>query len=55
VTWRQTLGGGTPVGMMCGPKRLMARCDPNRPLRVAYVIGTFSAHPLTLAAMAECS
>jgi glutamate-1-semialdehyde 2,1-aminomutase len=53
VTWRQTLGGGMPVGVVCGPKRLMARFDPNRPLRVAYVIGTFSAHPLTLAAMAE--
>ena len=31
----------------------MKRFDETRPLRVAYVIGTFSAAPLTLACMAE--
>jgi hypothetical protein len=31
----------------------MARCDPDRPLRLAYVIGTFSAHPLLLGTMNE--
>ena len=31
----------------------MSRFDPERPLRVAYVIGTFSAHPVVMGAMNE--
>lgn len=53
VVYGKTLGGGIAVGVVCGPSRLMRRFDPHHPLRVAYVIGTFSAAPLTLAAMAE--
>ncbi|KAJ8603348.1 hypothetical protein CTAYLR_004266 [Chrysophaeum taylorii] len=53
VVYGKTLGGGLAVGVVCGPSRLMRRFDPERPLRVAYVIGTFSAAPLTVAAMAE--
>ena len=33
--------------------KLMRRFDEDLPVRVAYVIGTFSAAPLTLATMAE--
>jgi len=51
VAYGKTLGGGIPNGVCCGPSWLMARCDPARPLRIAYVIGTFSAHPLLLGAM----
>uniref|UniRef100_A0A7S3JQM1 Glutamate-1-semialdehyde 2,1-aminomutase n=1 Tax=Aureoumbra lagunensis TaxID=44058 RepID=A0A7S3JQM1_9STRA len=53
VVYGKTLGGGLAVGVVCGPSHLMRRFDPTRPLRVAYVIGTFAAAPLTLAAMAE--
>jgi glutamate-1-semialdehyde 2,1-aminomutase len=31
----------------------MRRVDPERPLRLAYVIGTFSAHPVVMGAMNE--
>jgi glutamate-1-semialdehyde 2,1-aminomutase len=31
----------------------MRRFDPDRPMRVAYVIGTFSAHPVVMGAMNE--
>jgi glutamate-1-semialdehyde 2,1-aminomutase len=51
VCYGKTLGGGMPNGVVCGPQWLMARCDPSRPLRLAYVIGTFSAHPLLLGSM----
>ena len=50
VALGKTFGGGQAIGLLCGPRRLMNRMDPNAPLRVAYVVGTFSAAPLTLAA-----
>lgn len=53
VVYGKTLGGGMPVGVVCGKKSLMHRFDSTRPLRVNYVIGTFSAAPITLGAMAE--
>ena len=53
VVYGKTLGGGMPNGIVCGPRSLMARTDPKKPLRVAYVIGTFAAHPLLLGAMNE--
>jgi len=46
----KTFGGGQPIGLLAGPRRLMNRMDPNAPVRVAYVVGTFSAAPLTLGA-----
>eukprot|EP00937_MAST-01D_sp_MAST-1D-sp2_P005211 g5211.t1 len=51
VVYGKTLGGGMPVGVVCGPSRLMRRTDPTKPMRVSYVIGTFSAHPLTMGSM----
>jgi len=51
VVYGKTLGGGMPVGVVCGPKQLMGRGDSLLPLRVNYVVGTFSAHPLTMASM----
>ncbi|KAJ1460855.1 pyridoxal phosphate-dependent transferase [Pelagophyceae sp. CCMP2097] len=53
VCYGKTLGGGLANGVVCGPSKLMRRFDPAHPLRVAYVIGTFAAAPLTLATMAE--
>ena len=45
--------GGMPIGVVCGTKALMRRFDPERPMRVAYVVGTFSAHPVVMGAMNE--
>jgi glutamate-1-semialdehyde 2,1-aminomutase len=53
VVYGKTVGGGLPVGVVCGRKDLMRRFDPAHPMRLAYVIGTFSAHPLVMAAMNE--
>lgn len=51
VTYGKTLGGGLPVGVVCGPKRLMNRGDPRKVARVNYVIGTFAGHPFVMACM----
>ncbi len=53
VVYGKTVAGGMPIGVVCGRKALMNRFDPERPLRVAYVIGTFSAHPVVMGAMNE--
>jgi glutamate-1-semialdehyde 2,1-aminomutase len=42
-----------PIGVVCGKKELMRRFDPQHPMRIAYVIGTFSAHPAVMGAMNE--
>ena len=52
VAYGKTLGGGMPVGVVCGKRSLMQRFDPEHPLRVAYVIGTFAAAPSVLGPMA---
>jgi len=49
VAYGKTFGGGSAIGLLAGPRRLMNRIDPDKPLRVAYVVGTFSAAPYTLA------
>jgi len=51
VVYGKTLGGGLPVGVVCGRAHLMRRFDPMRPMRLAYVVGTFSAHPAVMGAM----
>jgi glutamate-1-semialdehyde 2,1-aminomutase len=53
VVYGKTVAGGMPIGVVCGRKRLMQRFDPERPMRVAYVVGTFSAHPVVMGAMSE--
>jgi glutamate-1-semialdehyde 2,1-aminomutase len=53
VIYGKTVAGGMPIGVVCGKKALMQRFDAERPMRIAYVIGTFSAHPLVMAAMNE--
>ena len=53
VVYGKTVAGGMPVGVVCGKKQLMQRFDPTHPMRIAYVIGTFSAHPLVMGAMNE--
>jgi len=51
VVYGKTLGGGLPIGVVCGPKDLMARGDAKKVARVNYVIGTFAGHPFVMAAM----
>src|SRR4030095_3679608 len=53
VVYGKTVAGGMPVGVVCGSGALMRRFDPDRPMRIAYVVGTFSAHPLVMGAMRE--
>jgi len=53
VIYGKTVAGGMPNGVVCGSHTLMRRFDPDRPMRIAYVVGTFSAHPLVMGAMRE--
>jgi glutamate-1-semialdehyde 2,1-aminomutase len=53
VVYGKTVAGGMPIGVVCGHAALMRRFDPERPMRVAYVVGTFSAHPVVMGAMNE--
>lgn len=53
VVYGKTVAGGMPIGVVCGKKTLMQRFDVHHPMRIAYVIGTFSAHPVVMGAMQE--
>jgi glutamate-1-semialdehyde 2,1-aminomutase len=53
VVYGKTVAGGMPIGVVCATKTLMRRFDPEHPMRVAYVVGTFSAHPAVMGAMDE--
>jgi glutamate-1-semialdehyde 2,1-aminomutase len=53
VVYGKTVAGGMPIGVVCGRSWLMRRVDPDRPMRMAYIVGTFSAHPLVMGAMNE--
>ena len=53
VVYGKTVAGGMPIGAVCGKKALMRRFDPEHPMRIAYVVGTFSAHPAVMGAMNE--
>ena len=53
VVYGKTVAGGLPIGVVCGRAALMRRFDPERPMRMAYVVGTFSAHPVVMGAMNE--
>jgi len=53
VTYGKTLGGGLPIGVLCGRKDLMKRFRDDRPVDVCFARGTFNSHPLVMAAMDE--
>jgi glutamate-1-semialdehyde 2,1-aminomutase len=53
VTYGKTLGGGLPVGALCGRADLMKRFRPRRPADVCFARGTFNSHPYVMAAMHE--
>ncbi|MEM9300768.1 MAG: aminotransferase class III-fold pyridoxal phosphate-dependent enzyme [Pseudomonadota bacterium] len=51
VTWGKTLGGGYPVGVLCGRADLMRRFREDRPADICFARGTFNAHPHVMGAM----
>jgi len=51
VIYGKTLGGGLPVGVICGRKDLMRRFRDDRPLDICFARGTFNSHPYVMAAM----
>ena len=51
VTYGKTLGGGLPVGVVCGRAALMKRFRDDRPGDICFARGTFNAHPYVMAAM----
>ena len=53
VTYGKSLGGGLPVGVVCGRHDLMKRYDDERPADVCLARGTFNAHPYVMGAMDE--
>lgn len=51
VTYGKTLGGGLPVGVVCGKKELMKRFKDKQPAHICFARGTFNSHPLVMATM----
>lgn len=51
VTYGKSLGGGLPVGVLCGRAELMKRFRSDRPANVCFARGTFNAHPYVMGAM----
>jgi glutamate-1-semialdehyde 2,1-aminomutase len=51
VTYGKTLGGGLPVGMVCGKSAWMHRFHPDRPADICFARGTFKEHPAVMGAM----
>jgi glutamate-1-semialdehyde 2,1-aminomutase len=52
VTYGKTLGGGFPVGVVCGKQQWMRRFHEKRPADICFARGTFNAHPAVMGAMA---
>jgi glutamate-1-semialdehyde 2,1-aminomutase len=53
VTYGKTVAGGLPVGVLCGPNRLMRRFREDRPADICFARGTFNSHPYVMGAMHE--
>ena len=53
VTYGKTLGGGLPVGVLCGQHEWMKRYREDRPADVCLARGTFNSHPYVMGAMNE--
>ena len=53
VTYGKTLGGGLPVGVLCGRRQVMKRYRDDRPSDICFARGTFNAHPYVMGAMNE--
>ena len=53
VSYGKTLGGGLPIGVLCGRKELMRRFHDDRPADICFARGTFNSHPYVMTAMYE--
>ena len=53
VTYGKSLGGGLPIGVVCGKKDLMRRFRDDRPADICFARGTFNSHPYVMTAMDE--
>jgi glutamate-1-semialdehyde 2,1-aminomutase len=53
VTYGKTLGGGLPIGVVCGRRDLMKRYRPDHPTDICFARGTFNSHPYVMGAMSE--
>ena len=53
VTYGKTVGGGLPVGIVCGQARYMKRFRDDRPSDICFARGTFNSHPYVMGAMRE--
>jgi glutamate-1-semialdehyde 2,1-aminomutase len=51
VTYGKTLGGGLPVGVVCGKREWMKRFREERPVDICFARGTFNSHPYVMGAM----
>ena len=51
VTYGKSLGGGFPVGVVCGRRDLMKRFREDRPADICFARGTFNSHPYVMGAM----
>jgi glutamate-1-semialdehyde 2,1-aminomutase len=52
VTYGKTLGGGLPVGVLCGRAAWMKRFREDRPADICFARGTFNTHPYVMGSMA---
>jgi glutamate-1-semialdehyde 2,1-aminomutase len=53
VTYGKSLGGGFPVGVVCGRNDLMRRFRDDKPVDICFARGTFNSHPYVMTAMDE--
>ncbi len=51
VTYGKTLGGGLPIGVLCGRAQRMKRFRDNSPADLCFSRGTFNANPYVMGAM----
>ena len=51
VTYGKTLGGGLPVGVVCGKRDWMKRFREDAPADICFARGTFNSHPYVMGAM----
>jgi glutamate-1-semialdehyde 2,1-aminomutase len=53
VTYGKTIGGGLPIGVICGRRAFMKRYREDRPVDICFARGTFNSHPVVMGAMNE--
>ena len=51
VTYGKTLGGGLPIGALCGKRSWMKRFREDVPADICFARGTFNSHPYVMGAM----